>query len=333
MSDFLVFGGAPGSNVMTQAAYAALAARTAGFSSGVAKSQELNKVWRQSSIASAVLAQFIEDITGVSSVDDGTTATLLANLKKAVSADSVGATGTLVRAYMPVGVASTTAQFNASEIIASNPSGLVYRLRNFSQTINLATVGVNGMDTGLAPISGYVGIYAIHNPTTGAVGLLAVDATAAAPSMIYSGGSMPAGYTASALVSIWGTNASRQFVIGQQIGREIVIQAATTFSFSAVQASLTPFSIAGAVPKGALSCRGDFSLIVNTANAVANLVVTPANFEVGRVPMNIAIPVVGVAQVIPIPPILIFTDQTLYYRSGVSAGTINGSVSITAYTI
>lgn len=83
-NDFLPFGGAAGSNVLSQSAYAALAARTAGFSAGVAKSAELNKVWRQSSIMSAALAQFISDATGQDVLDDGTIATILANLKKAM---------------------------------------------------------------------------------------------------------------------------------------------------------------------------------------------------------------------------------------------------------
>lgn len=89
-NDFLPFAGGAGSNVLTQAAYAALAARTAGFSSGVAKSAELNKVWRQSSIMSAVLAQLIADNTGADVVDDGTTATILANLKIATAGRLIG---------------------------------------------------------------------------------------------------------------------------------------------------------------------------------------------------------------------------------------------------
>lgn len=89
-NDFLPFAGGAGSNVLTQSAYAALAARTAGFSAGTAQSPQLNKVWRQSSIMSAVLAQLIVDNTGQDAIDDGTTATLLANLKSAVSGRLIG---------------------------------------------------------------------------------------------------------------------------------------------------------------------------------------------------------------------------------------------------
>ncbi|WP_227789498.1 MULTISPECIES: glycine-rich domain-containing protein [unclassified Burkholderia] len=80
-NNFKPFAAAAGANVMTQADYEALAALLTGFVSGTAQSQQLNKVWRQSSIMAAVLAQFIVDRTGQNAIDDGTTATLLANLK------------------------------------------------------------------------------------------------------------------------------------------------------------------------------------------------------------------------------------------------------------
>jgi hypothetical protein len=84
-NDFLPFATAAGANVLSQSAYAALTAIANGYTAGVAQSNALNKTWRQSSIMAAVLAQFIADRTGVNSVDDGTTATLLANLKKAAA--------------------------------------------------------------------------------------------------------------------------------------------------------------------------------------------------------------------------------------------------------
>ncbi|MEB2535916.1 hypothetical protein SB394_02905 [Burkholderia sp. BCCIQ04A] len=87
-NDFLPFATGPGANVVDQATYGALTALTTGFVSGTAQSQQLNKVWRQSSIMSAVIAQFIVAQTGQAAVDDGTTPTLLANFTKAVNAAS-----------------------------------------------------------------------------------------------------------------------------------------------------------------------------------------------------------------------------------------------------
>ncbi|MDN8111237.1 hypothetical protein QZN21_07265 [Burkholderia vietnamiensis] len=87
-NDFLPFATGPGANVVDQATYAALTALTTGFLSGTAQSVQLNKVWRQSSIMAAVIAQFIVAQTGQAAVDDGTTPTLLANFTKAVNAAS-----------------------------------------------------------------------------------------------------------------------------------------------------------------------------------------------------------------------------------------------------
>ncbi|WP_176076844.1 hypothetical protein [Burkholderia dolosa] len=87
-NDFLPFATGPGANVVDQATYAALDALTKGFVSGTAKSDQLNKVWRQSSIMAAVIAQFIVAQTGQAALDDGTTPTLLANFTKAVNAAS-----------------------------------------------------------------------------------------------------------------------------------------------------------------------------------------------------------------------------------------------------
>jgi hypothetical protein len=86
-NDFQPFAVSGGANVISQAAYLTLlsGALVNGFLSGTAASNQLNKVWRQSSIMSAVLSQFIVDETGANAVDDGTTVTLLANLKAAIA--------------------------------------------------------------------------------------------------------------------------------------------------------------------------------------------------------------------------------------------------------
>ena len=70
-NDFLPFGTATGANVLAQSAYAALAARGAGFASGTAQSIQLNKVWRQAAFWAALAAQFTADRTGLDVLDDG----------------------------------------------------------------------------------------------------------------------------------------------------------------------------------------------------------------------------------------------------------------------
>ena len=88
-NDFLPFAAGLGANVLTQAQYAALPSLIAnGFTAGVTPSIQVNKVWRQSSIMAAVLAQLIVAETGQPAIDDGTTATLLTNLQAAIAAIS-----------------------------------------------------------------------------------------------------------------------------------------------------------------------------------------------------------------------------------------------------
>ncbi|MDH0356854.1 hypothetical protein N7387_19470, partial [Morganella sp. GD04133] len=70
-NDFLPFGISEGANVLSNQEYESLVARHNGFTSGVAKSRELNKVWRQSSVFTAILAQFIVDTDGEDLQDDG----------------------------------------------------------------------------------------------------------------------------------------------------------------------------------------------------------------------------------------------------------------------
>lgn len=83
-NDFLAFAVGAGANVLPQADYAALAALVSGFQAGTAQSAALNKVWRQASIMSAMLGQFITSVTGQPAIDDGTTSTLLSNFEAAV---------------------------------------------------------------------------------------------------------------------------------------------------------------------------------------------------------------------------------------------------------
>ncbi|MCT8348857.1 phage tail protein, partial [Photorhabdus temperata] len=83
-NEFLTFGMAEGANVLSNDEYAALAARVNGFSAGVAKSRELNKAWRQSSIITHILADFIAKESGNDVLDNGNIDALKSNLALAI---------------------------------------------------------------------------------------------------------------------------------------------------------------------------------------------------------------------------------------------------------
>lgn len=91
-NEFLVVAGTGTPNVVSQATYAASAAIAAGYGSGVMPSAYFNKSLRQGTTIASVVAQFIGQQTGQNTMDDGTTATLLANLLLAVQAASAAVT-------------------------------------------------------------------------------------------------------------------------------------------------------------------------------------------------------------------------------------------------
>lgn len=95
VNQFLPFATDEDANVMSQADYTALAARQAGFQAGVASSQQLNKTWRQASIISTAIAQFICDNQAEDVLDNGEIPTLVTQLESAIQS-FLGGNSTLV---------------------------------------------------------------------------------------------------------------------------------------------------------------------------------------------------------------------------------------------
>ncbi|WP_233831771.1 gp53-like domain-containing protein [Paraburkholderia sp. ZP32-5] len=140
-NDFLPFAAGAGANVLSQAAYAALSAVSTGYQSGVAQSAAVNKTLRQSSIMAAVLAQFIVAETGQAAIDDGTTATLLANFTKAV-ASAAGQLAVLI----DTGAANAYAAANPVPLAAlPTTTGLVQMVRITHANTGASTYAPDGL--------------------------------------------------------------------------------------------------------------------------------------------------------------------------------------------
>lgn len=183
-------------------------------------------------------------------------------------AQMAAVTGGMRNGKISVTAASATATFTADEVAVKTAlGGQSWLLSSFSKAINLATTGAGGMDTGTAPVSGYVALYAIYNPTTATSALLATNATAARAAEVYGGVNMPAGYTASALVSVWATNSSSQFVIGSQMDRGVAFMPILVAQTAINAGSATPISAAPAVPKNATTCAGMVTGFFSTASS------------------------------------------------------------------
>lgn len=233
-----------------------------------------------------------------------------------------------------VAAASASATITANDVVVKLAQGGVsYLLSTFNKTVNLGSIGAGGMDTGLAPVSGFVGLYAIYNPATTARALLAVNATSALLPDVYGGANMPAGYTASALISVWPTNASGQFAIGTQIDREIATQTNSVLTTSVAQATLIALSIGGAVPRNAVSCRGEYMATASIAGSGVSGVISGSANEIGRIPLGFTAPTAFSGVTIAFPFIQVLNAQTIYYRVAISSGALNFMLSINGYSI
>lgn len=85
-NELLPFAAAGGANVITQAEYAALAARLSGFTAGLANPRQMNKAWRQAAFAAAMIGEFTADYSGDDVVDDGDVDKFEASFLKALRA-------------------------------------------------------------------------------------------------------------------------------------------------------------------------------------------------------------------------------------------------------
>lgn len=211
---------------------------------------------------------------------------LLEAINKLVDASSqrVGSiSGMLRNASFSIPVASLSGTFKADELtVQPAMGGAGYRLANFNKSINLATTGVGGMDAGSAPINGFVALYAIYNSATGDSGILAVNSTSTIASGVYDGGRMPAGYNASALISVWATDASGKLKVGAQRGRKVYISLAQAYLGSAIL-NASPLSLAGIVPSNAFEVNGEM-VISNgsTTMSYINLVLNANGIGLGQ---------------------------------------------------
>lgn len=84
VNDFKVFATGENANVISQAEYDEMAARDLGFETGIARSEQLNKVWRQASVITHVVAGFIAQTNNEDVIDDGDVASLQKKLKSAL---------------------------------------------------------------------------------------------------------------------------------------------------------------------------------------------------------------------------------------------------------
>ncbi len=334
-NNFKPFAIGNNANVTAQADYEALAALATGFQSGKASSSQINKALRQSTTIASVLAQYISNLSGADVLDNGDTAGMLANLLLAIQQSTknyapqvvTSVVGTARNLTMNVTAASATATITADEIIVETAlGGSQYRIGPFSKTLNLATTGAGGMDTGTAPANGFVAIYVIYNPVSGASALLGVNATSVKAPEVYGGANMPSGYTSSALVSVWPVHSvAGQFAVGLQVDREISFVPKTALNTTAAAATLTSLSIAAIVPINARLVNLACGVVESSAGTGVSLSVAGTASQVGIVGLEAAVSGQTASNQLTLR-ILMAVSQTIYYLTNANTGTRTISV-------
>lgn len=239
----------------------------------------------------------------------------------------VGAVRNL-RAAQPA--ASASLVITADEVVVQSAlGGSRFCIPGFNKTLNVGAVGAGGMDTGAAPASGWVALYAIGNPATGASHILGVNATAAVAPEVYGGASMPAGYTHSALVGVWPTTAGGLLAVARQFDRE-VYYFRSVYSGAGTNSAFTALSISGAVPKNAIRWKGNVAM-ASSSDAAVSTAVCPTTLGQGT-PGYVAqqsYAGAGVTVGGTYPDCLIATAQTTYFATSASSGT--GVFTINSY--
>lgn len=243
-----------------------------------------------------------------------------------------------VNARISIPTASATMAFAADEVVVkAGVGGQSWVLSNISKNLLSGATGVGGMDTGTAPANGFVAGYVIYNPdaplSATNPAMLGFNATSVTATEIYSGANMPAGYTASALVTVWRTTAGAAFDVGNQLGRSICIANKTAVSTSTPAASPTPSVMSTIVPLNAKSIAGWYSITNSTAGANISGAISSTSAGLGSKNLS-ANPVANVNGGVqaPFASLMLPVPQTLYYAATTSGGTMTFIVSVSDYT-
>jgi hypothetical protein len=244
-------------------------------------------------------------------------------------AQAAGVIGSVRNLRAAQAAAAATLTFTADEVVVQAAlGGSRFCIPGFNKTLNVATVGASGMDTGAAPASGWLACYALANPVTGASHVLGVNATAAVAPEVYGGANMPAGYTHSALIGVWPTTAGGLLAVARQIDRAVHYY--NNPYAGAGSGGFTLLSIAGAVPKNATSWRGNLAMSQST-NGFISMAVCPTNggqATPGYVAAQCYCAAGGtVGGTVPDTPI--FTPQTTYFVTAAAGSFVVNSYGYT----
>lgn len=246
----------------------------------------------------------------------------------------VGLPGTAINLKADLAAAGTSVTFTADGIITAPVlGGVPTMVSNINQTLNVANVGViNGLDATAALTGGWLAVYEVNNPLTGAAGLLG-QAAASSSTVVpteYAGGHPIAGYTNSALIAVVPVASG---VISPFSLRGKTHQVTSRPALGTTTVTGTPtLSTSNNIPANATHIRGNMSAQATTAGAVVNMNIYPASNQAGG--RSFVSTVVGASNTNTVPfDISVLTPGSLWYTLAVSAGSVNVAVAMSGYDI
>ncbi|TFH81814.1 hypothetical protein [Pseudomonas kribbensis] len=242
--------------------------------------------------------------------------------------------GSSLNIRMNIAAASASGTLTADEVVVKSALGSYARtISNFNKTINLATTGAGGMDTGTAPVSGFVALYAIYNPGTATAALLATNATSAAAPAVYGGANMPSGYTLSALLTVYPTNASSQFIVGAVEGAKVIFGPVITATQGSNNGSYTAQSLSAVVPKNARKVGGYVIHSASSSGSVVSSFLASASSGVGEKVLGGGSVTTNSGYNQAFEDLTIITAQTIYFKNSSSIAGQSFTPFISSYYI
>jgi hypothetical protein len=115
--DYLPVATAAGNNADTQANFLGSGYQLNGFVNGMAQPSQANKLWRQSSMIAAAVANFVSNQLQINVIDDGNLAALITNLTNAIASAAQGSASRLVSVAYSATPVFDASQGNSFEIV------------------------------------------------------------------------------------------------------------------------------------------------------------------------------------------------------------------------
>lgn len=238
-----------------------------------------------------------------------------------------GVVGNARNLAMSLATAGTTATWTADELITETAlGGTQYKQNNLTLPIDLSVVGAGGVDVaGTVPTNGYLAIYAITGPgkTPAALGS---NATTAAATEVYAGGAMPAGYTASALISVWRI-VNGQFIACRQKGRRIKFLPFMVLASSIQAAAFTSLNLSACIPQNAKFISGYGNPNISGTGYNTNMALASTAEGIGAQVIGCG----GAAIVSPFSDLEVAISQTIYYTLTSSTSLQTSYIYVSGY--